>query len=296
MPYSAIVHQVLIATPSDIASSDVQLIGDVIMRWNGILGLAMGAAVVPLHWQVHAVPEHGRRPQESLNLQLLSKADAVIAVFWHRLGSPTGVEVSGTVEEIRRAHEAGKYVAVLRCERPYPPGFDRAQLQQLDDFLEYIKEVSLCLTYDSELELTQRVDAILTQLVTRDSERAALLISTTSGETHAAEVWARVDQQEHVDTDSRGRLQTRRNYYVVLHNTGDLPAHDVRFELEAEDGEQLDLPHLIQDERPIEVLAPNAEARYPIAMHMQTAHQARCIVNWKDQRGDHQHLVTLRFL
>lgn len=75
-----------------------------------------------------------------LNDQLVGTADIVVALFWHRLGSPTGEAESGTVEEIEEAHDNGAYVAILRCVRDYPgDALDTDQLKQLDAFLSRVE-------------------------------------------------------------------------------------------------------------------------------------------------------------
>lgn len=53
-------------------------------------------------------PAHARRPQEIINKQVLRNCDLLIAVFWTRLGTPTGGSTSGTVEEIREHIATGK--------------------------------------------------------------------------------------------------------------------------------------------------------------------------------------------
>jgi hypothetical protein len=119
-------------------------------RWNAIYGPEFGAVVVPVHWRDHTAAEHGARPQESINKQLVQAADMVIALFWHRIGSATGRSESGTIEEIDEAHGAGAYVAILRCQRDLPPDVDTEQLKKLRQFLERIRSDSLMLGYADE--------------------------------------------------------------------------------------------------------------------------------------------------
>jgi len=73
-----------------------------------------------LNWGTHAHPETGRGPQALINRQFADRADIVIAVFWRRLGSPTGKAASGTVEEIERARRRGKKVMVYFSKREAP--------------------------------------------------------------------------------------------------------------------------------------------------------------------------------
>src|SRR5271170_840543 len=65
-----------------------------------------------MNWRTHAHPDSGQRTQALINRQFADRADVVLAIFWRRLGSPTGKAASGTVEEIERARRRGKKVMV----------------------------------------------------------------------------------------------------------------------------------------------------------------------------------------
>ena len=296
MAYSAMVRRLLISSPSDITVDDLQTVRAAIERWNFVYGPQFGAVVLPVHWAHHAAPEHGVRPQQSLNRQLVADADGVLALFWHRLGSPTGEAVSGSVEEISEAAEAGKYVGILRCNRSLPGDVDTTQLNALRQFLADIGPHSLVLVFESEAQLAQHVDTILTQLVTRDQEIAhALIVNAGTHKPSFAQVHSRVEVEESVKTDAKGRLKPNRRWFVVLENIGTVSALDVRFRLELEHENDGELPILIDGDRPIESLAPRAPARYPALMHGGIAGQIRCVVSWRDDRGEQEQRSTLRF-
>lgn len=59
-----------------------------------------------------AVPNLGESGQAVSNEQLLTEADVLFAVFGARLRMATDEYVSGTAEEIRRAHDVGRQVHV----------------------------------------------------------------------------------------------------------------------------------------------------------------------------------------
>jgi hypothetical protein len=292
MTYSSTVYRLLISAPGDVPAEDRAGVVDAINRWNVIYGQQFGAVVVPVHWASHAAAEHGDRPQASLNDQLVESADVVIALFWHRLGSATGVAASGTVEEIEEAHDRGAYVAILRCERDYPQSADPDQIIKLREFYDSVRGRSLMLTYANDASLAGQVDAILTRAVTRDGARAE--VAAESPARAAADVWPRVESREHVETDSRGRAKTSRRWAIVLANTGGEPARLVRHRLEPEN-EGDDLPFELDGDGELEVLAPRGEARYSLALHMGVAAQARCVVTWQDDAGEHENRSTLRF-
>jgi hypothetical protein len=119
MPETVHLFRVLLAAPSDV-TEEHQLVAGVISEWNVQHGDNFGARIELINWRTHAHPETGRRPQALINRQFADRADIVIAVFWRRLGSPTGKAASGTVEEIERARRRGKKVMVYFSEREAP--------------------------------------------------------------------------------------------------------------------------------------------------------------------------------
>jgi hypothetical protein len=275
-------------------------VNNAVNRWNLIYGRKFGAVVVPTHWKLHSTAEHGGRPQEALNEQLVKNADILVALFWHRLGSTTGVAESGTVEEINEAHESGAYVAILSCSRDWPRDADTTQVEALRAFYEEIRSQSLVLDYADAGDLARHVDAILTQAVTRSNTRAEISTEVSPDVASAepllkvADVWPRIESSESVNTDSKGRVKTERRWSIVLSNTGKQPARNVRYRLEPED-EGDGLPMDLGDDRGLEILAPASEASYPIVLYSGVASQARCVVTWEDGAGEHENQATLRF-
>lgn len=63
----------------------------------------------------------GDRPQAIINKQLLEQSDLLVAVFWTRLGSPTGATNSGTVEEIEEHLAAKKPTMLYFSSAPVRP-------------------------------------------------------------------------------------------------------------------------------------------------------------------------------
>lgn len=291
--YSATAYRLLVSAPGDVPGQDIEAVIAAVNRWNAIYGQQFGVVVVPTHWGQHSAAEHGGRPQASLNEQLVENADIVIALFWQRLGSPTGVAESGTVEEINEAHGAGAYVGILPCQRPFPASVDADQLQRLRAFLEESRASSLMLNYTDGADLSRHVDALLMNAISRDGARAALAVDVTTPQRHPAEVWPRIESDERVKTDSRGRVRTSRNWRLVLANTGSEPARKVQFRLESE-GQDDRLPTQLDDDRPLEALAPGTEASYGLYPDSGSARQMRCVVTWEDDLGVHENSATVR--
>src|SRR5258706_8401132 len=99
MGYTANVVRVMIASPSDVVQ-ERRVIRDVIEEWTAVHAEDRRTVLLPVGWETHSSPDMGDRPQAVLNKQLLKSCDLIVAVFWTRLGSPTGAAASGTVEEI----------------------------------------------------------------------------------------------------------------------------------------------------------------------------------------------------
>lgn len=91
----------MLGGPSDV-QQHIAVIEESLYEWNAIHSEHQKSVVLPLHWTTHARPRLGKRPQEIINNDVLAKSDVLIAVFGSRVGTPTGDDISGTVEEIRK--------------------------------------------------------------------------------------------------------------------------------------------------------------------------------------------------
>ncbi|MET8151806.1 hypothetical protein ACIBSW_16750 [Actinoplanes sp. NPDC049668] len=274
---------------------DLATVRRAINHWNGVYGVQFGTAIVPISWSEHAAAEFGQTAQGAINQQIVDSCDGCIAIFANRLGTPTESAVSGTAEEIQRLADSGKYVAILRCTRSVNTrNLDLLQLQGLNQYLGDISAKSLTLSYDTNEQLSRHVDNILAQAVSRDSARAELQLGNGKAvSARTAEVWPRLDSSERVRTDSRGRVSTSRDWRIVLHNTGEAPARNVRFDVDT------DSWHVISsaadaDAPDVEILAPGGEAKFIFAASLGSAPQALCTVTWEDDRGPQKNSATLR--
>lgn len=298
MTYSASVHRLLISCPGDVPHEDLSIIQKTINRWNGTYGDNFGAAVIPISWGTHAAADFGSPPQQLINRQLVEKCDICIAIFANRLGTPTASAESGTAEEIENFGKDGRYVGVLRSVRDVNPTMiDLDQARKLNDYLSRLGENALILEYATDAELSAHVDAILVAAISRNRGRADVQIA----ESHAtpakvAEIWPKVESSERVKTSSKGELRTSRSWYMVLTNTGDAPARNVRFHLEPMgQGEAwMVIADQTDDQPAIEILAPGTDMRFNIAASFGSATQMRCTVAWIDDRGEQENIATLR--
>jgi len=109
MPQKPVVFNLVRCGPGDVAR-ELKKAGEIVDEWNSSQGLDSNFFVRHAHWSTDAAPDMSERPQAVINRQLIDKADLIVAVFWKRFGTPTGVSASGTQEEIERAIKQGKRV------------------------------------------------------------------------------------------------------------------------------------------------------------------------------------------
>ncbi len=164
MPETIQLFRILLAAPSDVTEEHA-LVEEAINDWNVPHGDGAGARMELMNWRTHAHPEAGRPPQALINRQFADRADVVIAIFWRRLGSPTGTAASGTAEEIERARRRGKKVMVYFSQRlgteKEPP--DSREQARMERFRQKLGENALYGIYGDmqEFEATVRKDLAL---------------------------------------------------------------------------------------------------------------------------------------
>lgn len=167
MSFNATVLNVMIASPGDVAT-ERQNIRNVIDEWNTIHAQDRQIVLLPMGWETHASPMMGDRGQAIINKQILEHCDLLVAVFWTRLGSPTGEASSGTVEEITKHLDAGKPAMIYFSNAPVrPDSVDEDQYRALRDFKKECQRRGLTESYDSLEEFRAKFARQLTQTVLR---------------------------------------------------------------------------------------------------------------------------------
>lgn len=157
MPYRAEVYKIFIASPSDVAE-ERNVITKVIQEWNDINSEDRQVVLLPLRWETHSSPTYGKRPQSIINKQVVDNCDLLIGIFWTRIGSPTGISDSGTIEEITRVSNDGKPVMLYFSKAKASP--DELDLEQLDKLRKFKKQTlsnALIENYDSIIEFRDKL-------------------------------------------------------------------------------------------------------------------------------------------
>lgn len=279
--------------------ADLSTIRKSINRWNIVYGRTHGTVVLPVFWAEHAAPEFGRQPQAILNDQIVDDCDIALAIFANRLGTADEFAESGTVDEIERFNQRGKYVGILRSRRPVAiADIDLDQAARLEKYLDKIKNRALVMEYESDAQLQEYVEAAIMYSVGRGRARAQTqLEQAPPSDPAAAEVWARIDSQERLRTYVQDNPVVSLDWFLVLHNTGKGTATNVQYALDPVSPEQ-GTWHVSGeyngDGRGPTELVPGKEARFHVLADASSVDQMRCTVSWTDHRGRQESSTLLR--
>lgn len=214
------VFTVMIASPSDVSEAR-QAVYDSLAEWNDANTRNRNVILLPLKWETSAVPRLGRDAQDIINHQLVDDADIVIALFGSRLGQSTTRDLSGTAEEMNRAHTAGKPVHPFFSEEPLPRDVDVDELTRLRDFQSKLE--GLYSTFANAGELRTMVWRAVEHDVAQLQHDIDQPVETKGG----VDFLVQPASERLPKTDSRGRLRHETERWVELTNRGDVDAENV---------------------------------------------------------------------
>jgi hypothetical protein len=161
MTYSATVARVLVASPSDVLE-EREIVRDAISDWNDAHSQSKSIILQPVGWEHSTFPSYGKHPQKLISKQIVAKSDALIGVFWSRIGTPTEDSYSGSVDEILEMHEAGKPILLFFSNREISPkNIHAEQLQHLRLFKSSIQKSAFYHEFDSKEDLAKKVTKAL---------------------------------------------------------------------------------------------------------------------------------------
>lgn len=168
MTFTSTCYKVMIASPSDVETERHQ-VREVVHEWNAIYAEERHTVLLPVGWDTHASPAMGLRPQEVINERVLKGCDLLVAVFWTRVGSPTGKAISGTVEEIQEHLDAGRPAMIYFSNQPVrPDSVDDAQYKALQEFRAWCCGKGLVEEYLSLGEFRTKFTRQLAQTILQD--------------------------------------------------------------------------------------------------------------------------------
>lgn len=127
------------------------------MHWNAINAESKKIVLLPVGWETHAAPETGKTAQEYINEEVLDKCDILIGIFWTKLGSPTKIAKSRTVEEIQRHLSERKLAMLYFSKQEIPSDVNLDQLKMVREFKNEIKNKSLYGEFSDERDLESKL-------------------------------------------------------------------------------------------------------------------------------------------
>ena len=157
MAYETTTYQVLIASPSDTVE-ELKIIKQVLYDWNSLHMTEKGIVLLPVHWVSHVHPEMGGRPQGLIIKQMVKDCDILVGIFWSKFGSPTGVEESGTVEEIKEFMKEDKPVMIYFSKIPIDPdNINNEQIDKVKEFKKWCQDRGIYAEFDSHNDFKEKI-------------------------------------------------------------------------------------------------------------------------------------------
>ncbi len=156
MSYNARVFNVMIASPSDVAS-ERSIVREVIYEWNAVHSERENIVLLPVGWESHSSPEMGDRAQAIINRQTLDRCDLLVGIFGTRIGTDTGEYSSGTIEEIEKHIALGKPAMVYFSKQlGNSDTFDGDQYAKLEDLRKDYESRGLYAIYDGDVDFRNK--------------------------------------------------------------------------------------------------------------------------------------------
>lgn len=275
MAYQSVTALMLVSAPSDVPDDDLATVKRTVSQWNWNTGRPTGVTVVPVSWSEHAVAEFGDRPQQVLNDQLVDDSDMAVALFADRLGTPTGVAESGTLEEIYRLVEAGKHVSVLvnRGARSLKGEAAIEEKARLEKALADLRDRAIVLEYTDQAGLSSHLNSMLSMVAGKLGGGATPMVVAPHEE--SVGVWPQGQVERHSETDNKGKLKEKSRYFIELSNQTGRPVYGVTLTIP----DDVNIGVLHSDES-IPVLAPGARTRLPVFRSLGSDRGGDCTVSW----------------
>ena len=172
--YMARVINVMIASPGDVPE-ERKIAREVVHAWNDMHSETRGIILMPKRWEEHSSPKMGDRAQAIINAQILENCALLVAIFWTRIGTPTGGSPSGTVEEIERHISSGRPTMIYFSKASVQlDKVDREQYDELIEFCEEYKGRGLVEFFDSADGFRDKFSRQLAQTINREFSGANL--------------------------------------------------------------------------------------------------------------------------
>ncbi len=134
----ATVYDMMISSPSD-TKEEVSAVFESIMDFNrnSANQESPPAMVRILKWNTDVFLNSNKRPQESINEQIIASCDFAVVILRRRLGTPIGRDKSGTAQEIRLLKKSKKQIFVFYLSETVTVDYPKeATLEEQKEFIE----------------------------------------------------------------------------------------------------------------------------------------------------------------
>jgi len=179
MKNNSSVLKIALCGPGDV-SREIRMAEEVIDEWNKTNWDATNCGLVSRHWRTSSSPDMTERGQRVIDRQLIDDSDLVVGIFWSRLGTPTGLAESGTVEEIDRAtHRDIRTMVYFSGVEAPTRKIDSEELSRLEDFRQKIFGMGLASSFSSrrqfEKDFRNHLGLAVHKILSKKSEVENLL-------------------------------------------------------------------------------------------------------------------------
>lgn len=175
MAFEGKVFRILIASPGDVGD-ERNVIPEIINEWNAINAFNTKFILMPVKWETHSAPLLGDRPQGIINDQIVKDCDMLVGVFWTRIGTNTGIAISGTAEEIEQFVEMDKPVMLYFSQSPIDPEkIEIDQFSTLKTFKEKMRLKGLTESYagipDFKQKFSRQLGININHIIVTEQEK-----------------------------------------------------------------------------------------------------------------------------
>ncbi len=172
---------VFVASPSDV-SEERKALESIAQELNKAWSKNLNLRLDVIKWETDVYPGFGGYAQDVINNQINDEYDVFIAIFWSKIGSPTQIAESGTIEEFERAYKrytenkSSVDIMVYIKDQAIPPSkMDFDQLQKIQKLKERLGEKGgLYWTFDSTEDFESLLRGHLSKIAQKWSSRSRI--------------------------------------------------------------------------------------------------------------------------
>lgn len=218
MPKNVLTYKCMVISPSDV-DAERDAVEEAIEEWNRTSGYTLDVRIHCVRWENDARPDLSEAPQDAINKQLVDDSDMGIAIFWHRLGTPTGRYPSGSVEEIERFLAKKSNIMVYFCQRNIPKAkLDPEQISALRRVERSFQGKGILGSFKTARELSSRVKQDLTGFMMSLKAKTPPIIPMSQGKNLDTAPWPDVRVMVSSEVQKRPGYSIRPTFTIKVQN------------------------------------------------------------------------------